>query len=104
MEPLHILVTLLIAVAGFLIGRRIGIPVPAMIGSMLAVGIFSAFTGFALMPTPIKMFSQGISGAFIGMSVTRRDVRNKIYLFWFYQHIRAFIALFLHDKPRVLRF
>lgn len=76
MEPLHILVTLLIAVAGFVIGRRIGIPVPAMIGSMLAVGIFSAFTGFALMPTPIKMFSQGISGAFIGMSVTRRDVRN----------------------------
>lgn len=76
MELVHILVTLLVAIAGFLIGRRIGIPVPAMIGSMLAVGIFSAFTGFALMPTPIKMFSQGISGAFIGMSVTRRDVRN----------------------------
>lgn len=76
MELVHILVTLLVAIAGFLIGRRIGIPVPAMIGSMLAVGIFSAFTGFALMPMPIKMFSQGISGAFIGMSVTRRDVRN----------------------------
>lgn len=76
MELIHILATLAIAIAGFLIGRRIGIPVPAMIGSMLAVGIFSALTGFALMPTPIKMFSQGISGAFIGMSVTRRDVRN----------------------------
>ena len=30
-ELLHIVVTLLFAVGGFLIGRRIGIPVPAMI-------------------------------------------------------------------------
>ncbi len=76
MELLHILVTLCIAVAGFLIGRRIGIPVPAMIGSMIAVGIFSALSGFALMPTPVKMFSQGVSGAFIGLSVGRRDIAN----------------------------
>ena len=76
MELLHIVVTLLFAVGGFLIGRRIGIPVPAMIGSMLAVGIMSAVTGFAVMPASIKMISQGISGAFIGMSVTMRDVRN----------------------------
>lgn len=76
MELIHILGTLLIAILGFLIGRRIGIPVPAMIGSMLAVGIFSGFTGQAEMPAAIKMVSQGISGAFIGMSVTRRDVRN----------------------------
>ena len=76
MELIRIFATLAIAVAGFLIGRRVGIPVPAMIGSMLAVALVSAFTGFALMPTPIKMISQGISGAFIGMSITRRDVRN----------------------------
>lgn len=76
MEAVQIVVTLVIALAGFVIGRRIGIPVPAMIGSMLAVGIVSALTGFTLMPAPIKIISQGISGAFIGMSVTRRDVRN----------------------------
>ena len=40
MELIRIFATLAIAVAGFLIGRRVGIPVPAMIGSMLAVGIF----------------------------------------------------------------
>lgn len=76
MELIRIAATLALAVAGYLIGKRIGIPVPAMIGSMLAVALVSAFTGFALMPTPIKMISQGVSGAFIGMSITRRDVRN----------------------------
>ncbi|HJG31997.1 MAG TPA: AbrB family transcriptional regulator [Collinsella ihuae] len=76
MELIHILATLFIAVAGFLVARRIGIPVPAMIGSMLAVGIVSAFTGFTEMPAPIKAISQGISGAFIGLSISRRDVRN----------------------------
>lgn len=75
-DLLHIPLTLFVAIAGFIIGRRLSIPVPAMIGSMLAVGIFSASTGFAVMPPAIKMLSQGISGAFIGMSVTRRDVRN----------------------------
>ncbi|MCF2621935.1 AbrB family transcriptional regulator [Collinsella tanakaei] len=76
MELMHILVTLVVAIIGFIVARRIGIPVPAMIGSMLAVGIVSAFTGFAEMPAPIKAISQGISGAFIGLSISKRDVRN----------------------------
>lgn len=75
-ELLQILVTLAVALAGFLIGRRIGIPVPAMVGSMVAVGCVSAVTGFIYMPSFVKIFSQGISGAFIGMMVSRRDIEN----------------------------
>lgn len=76
MELQYILLTIAVALAGYFIGRKLGIPVPAMIGSMVFVGVFSALTGMAVMPRPIKIFSQGISGAFIGMSVRRSDVRN----------------------------
>ena len=76
MDLVHIVGTIAIGVVGYFIARRIGIPAPAMIGSMFAVGLVSAFTGFAVMPAPIKMVSQGISGAFIGLSVGRRDIRN----------------------------
>lgn len=76
MDWTHILITLAVAIAGYLIGRKLGIPVPAMIGSMICVGILGACTGIATMPRPIKIFSQGISGAFIGMSVKRSDIRN----------------------------
>lgn len=76
MHLFHIVGTIAIGIVGYFVARRASIPAPAMIGSMLAVGLVSAFTGFAEMPAPIKMASQGISGAFIGLSVGRRDVRN----------------------------
>lgn len=76
MDLLYVLITIAVALAGYLIGKRIGIPVPAMIGSMIFVGVLGATTGLAVMPKPIKIFSQGVSGAFIGMSVRRSDVRN----------------------------
>lgn len=76
MDWLNILITIAVALAGVALCWRIGTPVPFMIGSMLCVGVFSAATGMAEMPRVVKIFTQGISGAFIGMSITRADVRN----------------------------
>lgn len=73
---LAVALTLLIGVAGWLVARRLGLFAPAMFGSMLAVGITSALFGYAGMPTEARVSAQSISGAFIAMSVWRRDLAN----------------------------
>lgn len=69
-----VLVTLAVALAGWFLAEKIGLSAPAMLGSMIAVGATNVIFGYADMPDWIRVFAQGISGAFIGMSITRSDL------------------------------
>lgn len=71
-----VVVTLAVACMGWVVAMRLGLSAPAMIGSMLAVGISNVFFGYADIPEWIRVFAQGISGAFIGMSITRSDLMH----------------------------
>ena len=66
--------TLLAGIAGWQLAARWKLPAPAMLGSMLAVGLTNILLGYAALPMAVKVFAQAISGAFIGMQIGRKDV------------------------------
>ena len=76
----QIILTLAVAWAGFVIARRLGLPAPAMLGSMLAVGLSNVFLDYAVLPWYAKVIAQAVSGAFIGMQISKKDVLNFRYL------------------------
>lgn len=84
---MNILLTLLVGVAGWKAAAKLKLPAPAMLGSMLAVGITNILFSYASLPTAVKIFAQAISGAFIGMQISRKDVANFRFL------IRPFVFL-----------
>lgn len=71
-----VIVTFLVAVVGWRLARRLGLLAPSMLGPMIAVGATNVIFGYAQMPTWVRVFAQGISGAFIAMSITKADIRN----------------------------
>ncbi len=71
-----VIVTFLVAVVGWRLARRLGLMAPSMLGPMIAVGATNVIFGYAQMPTWVRVFAQGISGAFIAMSITKADIRN----------------------------
>ena len=71
-----ILITVAAAVCGAFIAKKIGIPIPFMIGGMLGVAIFNIFTGMAVLPPNTKTFTQAASGMFIGLSLSRSDLKH----------------------------
>ena len=73
---MNIIYTLLAGYGGYLIAKKIKFPAPAMIGSMIAVGIFNVIFDLAYMPASLKIFTQGIAGIFIGIQLRIDDVRN----------------------------
>jgi len=74
------LLTLVVAWVGYQIAGRLRIPAPAMLGSMLAVGITNIILDYATLPWMTKVIAQTVSGAFIGMQITKKDVLNFRYL------------------------
>lgn len=68
------LLTLLVAVAGGLLFRRLHMPAPYMVGAMVAVAVFSVTTGLAYFPKISKMFVQSIAGAYIGSGIRRENL------------------------------
>ncbi len=82
-----IVITLSVASIGWYIADKLKLSAPAMLGSMIAVGIANIFFDFAYLPTSIKIFTQAISGAFIGMQIAKKDIMNFKYL------IKPFIFL-----------
>lgn len=78
---MNIIVTLLIAFIGFLIARKLNFPVPAMIGSMIFVGAYNSIFGKAVMPSTVKILTQGVAGIFIGsqMKVSYFSEIKKLY-------------------------
>lgn len=75
-----IVLTLAVACCGWRISEKLGLPAPAMIGSMIAVGVTNMVFSYAELPAFVKVFAQAVSGAFIGMRITRRDILNFKYL------------------------
>lgn len=73
---LPVALTLAVGVAGWWVADRLGLSAPAMLGSMVAVGLTNALFGYAQMPTEVRVFAQSISGSFIAMSVRHKDIAN----------------------------
>ncbi|KZL90928.1 AbrB family transcriptional regulator [Clostridium magnum] len=70
----ELILTLIIGIIGGTIALRFKMPAGAMVGSMMAVTVFSVVTGHAYIPQNIKIITQISAGAFIGASIKRKDV------------------------------
>lgn len=66
-----IFVTMLVAVAGGLLGYRLKLPAGALIGSMLAVAAYNLISERAHVPHGVRVGIQIMAGAIIGMRVNR---------------------------------
>ncbi len=75
-ELLQLAMTLLVGLVGYFIAHKLKFPAPAMIGSMLAVGIYNSFSDQAFMPVSIKTLTQGVAGMFIGLRMSKEDFKN----------------------------
>ncbi|MEG0076194.1 AbrB family transcriptional regulator [Anaerorhabdus sp.] len=86
---MNIIYTLLIAIVGWLIAKKLKLPAPAMLGSMIAVGITNILFDYATLPSYVRIGAQAISGAYVGLQITKKDLLNFKLL------IKPFILLFL---------
>lgn len=73
---LSVALTLAVGALGWFVASKLGFAAPAMLGSMLAVGITNALFGYAEMPSEVRVLAQSVSGAFIAMNMSRKDVAN----------------------------
>jgi uncharacterized protein len=71
---MELLLTLMVGVIGGLIALKLKFPAGMMLGSLLAVSILNILTYKAFMPVEIKLFTQIISGLFIGSNLKHEDV------------------------------
>ncbi len=72
----QILITLAIGIASGCIAIRLKVPAGGMLGALFAVAIFNIFTDEAFLPTQAKVFTQTISGLFIGCKISRSELRS----------------------------
>lgn len=76
MEYMQIAVTILVsALFGYLL-FRFRLPGGVLIGAILGALLFSHVSELALMPSSAKMIAQVAAGAFIGTSLTPKDLKN----------------------------
>ena len=66
--------TVAVGFVGFKIAKKLKAPAPAMIGSMIAVGITNIAFDYAYLPVVIKNFTQVITCAFIGVQIKKHDL------------------------------
>lgn len=71
---LNIAVTLIVGFLSYLLAKSLRIPAPGMIGSMLGVGFLNIGFEIAYFPLEMKIFTQMIAGAFIGIQIYKKDV------------------------------
>jgi uncharacterized protein len=70
----ELILTLIVGIIGGTIALRLKVPAGAMVGSMIAVSVFSVITGAAFVPQNLKLITQIAAGAFIGAGIKRKDV------------------------------
>lgn len=70
----QLIITLIVGIVGGIIALRFKVPAGAMVGSMMAVTVFSVITGHAFVPQNIKILTQIAAGAFVGTGIKRKDV------------------------------
>lgn len=72
----NILLTLAVAFcAGWLV-MRLKVPGGMMLGAMTGVLVFNVATGLGYMPYIARFISQSIAGAYIGCSLSRKEIRH----------------------------
>jgi uncharacterized protein len=77
---IDLVLTIIVGFIGGLTALRFKVPAGAMVGSMLATGLFSVTTGHAFMPQDVKVITQIAAGAFIGAGISRKDVLDLRYI------------------------
>ena len=86
---MNVIITILVGIIGWQIAKYLKLSAPAMLGSMLAVGITNIFFDYAGFITPIKVFGVALSGAYIGIQIKKKDIYNFKYL------VKPFIILII---------
>lgn len=71
---MKIAITLTVGFLSYLLARRMYVPASAMIGSMLGVGLLNVVFEMAYFPIEMKVFTQMIAGAFIGIQIYQKDL------------------------------
>lgn len=71
-----VLLTLIVAGMGGLIGIKLNIPAGAMIGSMVAVIVLNVSSGKAYIPENFKLVAQMVVGGVIGLRFTRESIAD----------------------------
>ena len=80
MNFVRMIVTLVVGYLGYIIAKKLKITAPGMLGSMILVALTNAFLGYAYQPSFIKTVAQRLSGAYIGMQIAKKDIRNFHFL------------------------
>ena len=80
MNVFRMIFTLAVAVLGYIIAKKLKITAPGMLGSMILVALSNAIFGYAYQPGFVKVTAQALSGAYIGMQIAKKDLKNFHYL------------------------
>lgn len=86
---MNIIYTFVVAVIGWQIAKLLKLPAPAMLGSMIAVGLTNIIFDYVNLPSVIRIIAQAVSGAYVGLQISKKDIINAKYL------IKPFILLFV---------
>ncbi len=73
---LNWLFTLAAAAAGSIAAKKVKLPVPYMVGAMIGTAVYNVITGDAETVWNAKFFSQALSGIFVGLSISRDDLKS----------------------------
>lgn len=76
MSALNFLLTLIVAALAGWIFLKIHIPGGIMVGAIVGIVIFNFTYGKAFMPSEAKVAAQIVSGAFIGVGVSREEIKQ----------------------------
>lgn len=76
MDLQYLAPTVAIAFTGGFLATKLRVPAGTLIGSMLAVTIMNVAVNTAYMPAGLKFYTQISTGAYIGVQITRSDLRS----------------------------
>lgn len=68
------LLTVVVAVISGLVAVRLKVPVGGLVGGMVGVAAFNILTDLAYAPEVLRVFTQSLSGAYIGMRIQKSDL------------------------------
>lgn len=75
-DLLMLTATLICGYIGARILEKLKMPVPYMLGSMIAVAALNILSGWTWLPSFSKTLAQSVSGCFIGLSLSRQDIKG----------------------------
>lgn len=73
-DLIYIPITLIIATAGGLLGKKLKVPAGTILGAIVFVVIFNLATELAYLPADSRVIMQILSGIVLGSSVSKKDV------------------------------